>query len=69
MHKSLFILLISFQKDDSAKQKLWDPSVEVYNVHDQNGSHLSTLVIDPYLRNRKIDGIWSYSGRGRSLNH
>ena len=36
-------------------------------MHDENGQHLSTLLIDPFIRPKKIDNIWSYSGRDSSL--
>lgn len=46
---------------------MWHPSVVVYNVHDENGKHISNLILDPYIRAKKIDNIWSYSGRESSL--
>lgn len=55
-------------RDDTKNQKehLWDSNVLVYNVHDENNQHISTLCIDPYLRSRKINHIWSYTGRDSS---
>ena len=57
---------VEFKQDNSQASKLWHPTVEVYNVHDENGQHVSTLVIDPFLRSKKINSIWSYSGRDSS---
>lgn len=53
------------KKNDSHKDKLWDPRCQVYNVLNENGNHISTLVIDPFIRPRQIDNIWSYSGRSK----
>lgn len=57
------------QKDENVlKEKyLWDENVSVYNVMDENNKHISTLMLDPFLRNRKINNIWSYVGRGFDL--
>ena len=62
-----FTLSFNLQEDNSHREKLWHPSVRVFNVHDENGKHISNLVIDPYIRAKKIDSIWSYSGRDCSL--
>ncbi len=57
---------IDQQKDENfQKEKYsWDENVSVYNAIDENGKHVSTLMLDPFLRNRKINNIWSYVGRG-----
>lgn len=52
------------QEDTTQKTKLWDPNVKVYNVFNENNEHISTLCLDPFLRSRKINHIWSYTGRG-----
>jgi Zn-dependent oligopeptidase len=62
-----FIKINNLKEDKSNKDRLWHPSVVVYNVHDENDKHISNLIIDPYIRDKKIDSIWSYSGRESSL--
>jgi len=59
---------VDFKKDQNVlKEKyLWDENVSVYNVMDENNKHISTLMLDPFLRNRKINNIWSYVGRESS---
>lgn len=58
---------VEFREDKSQGEKLWDPSVLVYNVYDENNQHISTLCIDPFIRSRKINHIWSYTGRDSSM--
>lgn len=62
--KSLFN--VDFRQDTTQQSQLWDPSCQVYRVFDENNQYLSTLCIDPYLRSRKINHIWSYTGRDSS---
>lgn len=57
---------VEFNEDTTKKHNLWDPNVIVYNVHDENNQHISTLCIDPFIRSRKINHIWSYTGRDSS---
>ncbi|CAF0898385.1 unnamed protein product [Brachionus calyciflorus] len=57
---------VEFKKDDSNRERFWDPKVESYKVMDDNGQTLSYLIIDPFIRNLKIDNIWSYTGRNSS---
>jgi len=55
--------------DESAesRQKMWSSDVMVYRCLDEeSGEHLSTLIVDPFIRSNKIDSIWSYSGRDSS---
>jgi len=62
--KSMFN--VEFREDNTQNQRLWDAKVLVYNVHDENDKHISTLVVDPFIRSRKINHIWSYTGRDSS---
>lgn len=57
---------VEFREDTTQKEKLWDPNVKVYNVFNENNEHISTLCLDPFLRSRKINHIWSYTGRDSS---
>ena len=63
LHNLHFIFL---KEDTTQKSSIWDPSCSVYKVYDENNKYLSTLCIDPYLRTRKINHTWSYSGRDSS---
>lgn len=60
---------VEFRKDESVDREkhLWNSNVSTYAVFDENGKQLSTLFIDPFLRSRKINNIWSYAGRDSSL--
>ncbi len=62
--KSLFN--VEFKEDTNQSGRLWDASVLVYNVVNENGKHVSTLCVDPFIRSRKINHIWSYTGRDSS---
>jgi oligopeptidase A len=59
---------IEFKQDTSREtcSKLWHPDVVVYKVYDENSKHISNLVVDAFIRDKKIDSIWSYSGRESS---
>ena len=56
-----FLLFIKLDESEETRSKLWDPDVSVYNCHDENGSHISTLIIDPFLRPNKIDSELFFS--------
>jgi Zn-dependent oligopeptidase len=57
---------IKFEEIQLNSSQTWDSNVKSYRVI-ENDQHLSTLFIDPFLRAKKINDIWSYSGRDCSL--
>lgn len=57
---------VNFKMNTKQNDRIWDPSVMIYDIHDENDQHISTLCIDPFIRSRKINHIWSYTGRDSS---
>lgn len=41
----------------------WHPSVRVYEVRDRHGKELGLYYLDPFSRQNKYPGAWSYSAR------
>ncbi|XP_014669639.1 PREDICTED: probable cytosolic oligopeptidase A [Priapulus caudatus] len=57
---------ITVKQADGAAE-VWDSSVRFFNVYDEDGTHLSSLYLDPYSRPlEKMAGAWVESGRSRS---
>lgn len=46
--------------DESHSDKMLSKTTEIYNVINENGAHISTLIIDPFVN---YNHIWGYAGR------
>lgn len=53
------------KRDDSQADKMRSRTAEIYNVIDENGAHISTLVVDPFVET--YNHIWAYSGRSNDF--
>lgn len=52
--KRLFGITIERQNDADT----WHPSVQVYNLYDQQGTHRASFYLDLYARSKKRGGAW-----------